>query len=208
MRRTWNDEQVRIGKPFGDWTVIGTPFCKYKKWDWYIRCRCTCGNEYDVVIRNLLKGRSTRCLPCAKKSSSESRRKGTLATDGKKTCARCLMNLDVANFPQRTNSPDGYYIYCNRCLRIHHLSQYGLTEDDFDVLMVIQNYSCAICNKPFGDDETPQVEHCHVTGSVRSLSCSKCNRAFGLLGECPEIIRRLLEYAEKWQSVKISLTKR
>lgn len=40
------------------------------------------------------------------------------------------------------------------------------------------------------------LDHCHATGELRALLCRQCNIALGVLGENPEKIRRLADYAE------------
>jgi len=40
------------------------------------------------------------------------------------------------------------------------------------------------------------VDHNHLTGEVRGLLCHNCNRALGLFGDNPDIIRKAVEYLE------------
>lgn len=58
--------------------------------------------------------------------------------------------------------------------------RYGLTKEDYDIMLKNQNGVCAICGLP----ETKKnfsVDHNHNTDKVRGLLCQKCNRAIGLL---------------------------
>lgn len=60
-----------VGSRFGQLTVLGTEVhtqgaCRTR----LVRVQCSCGAEPHLVyIHNLLKGASTRCNPCAKKSA-------------------------------------------------------------------------------------------------------------------------------------------
>jgi len=40
------------------------------------------------------------------------------------------------------------------------------------------------------------VDHCHVTGKIRGILCSKCNSALGFLNYDIEIAKRLIKYLE------------
>ncbi len=63
-----------------------------------------------------------------------------------------------------------------------HLSRhYGLTQDDFEFLVVVQRGRCAICGKE--DGSRLHVDHDHSSGRVRGLLCGSCNRAMGLFHE-------------------------
>jgi hypothetical protein len=66
-------------------------------------------------------------------------------------------------------------------------------------MLAEQNGGCAICGgKPDGTRRTKLcVDHCHDTGTVRSLLCHNCNCALGLLGEDPIRIQTMLDYVLK-----------
>ena len=71
---------------------------------------------------------------------------------------------------------------------------YGISKDLYEKLLTLQAGFCPICKqKP----ATPLcVDHDHVSGRVRGLICSDCNRALGLLRESPEVLETLGEYLQ------------
>lgn len=70
--------------------------------------------------------------------------------------------------------------------------RYGLTPEQFDTLWEAQGRVCAICRRPV-KVRRPQVDHDHVTGEVRGLTCKPCNRE--LLGRySADDLRRALDY--------------
>ncbi len=88
-------------------------------------------------------------------------------------------------------------IYCTRkCatkaanLRLN----YGLSAQDYRHIIDRQGNACAVCHARF-DITKIVVDHCHETGQVRGLLCSQCNVALGMLGEKPERIHALAQYA-------------
>ncbi len=56
-----------------------------------------------------------------------------------------------------------------------------------------QDGKCMICKKPPRSRKLA-VDHNHQTGEVRSLLCTKCNTALGLVNEDKEILFMMLEY--------------
>ena len=89
-------------------------------------------------------------------------------------------------------------------VRVKNLSRYGLTPAAYDSLFDLQGGKCAICATPgeragMGADRTKVlcVDHHHGTGEVRGLLCSRCNRAIGLLGDDPAVIRAAINYLTK-----------
>jgi hypothetical protein len=69
----------------------------------------------------------------------------------------------------------------------HRLEKYGITKQEYDLLIEIQNGCCAICGQPehIINKRTQtlrplSVDHCHITGHIRALLCHKCNRQLGI----------------------------
>ncbi len=73
------------------------------------------------------------------------------------------------------------------------LRMYGITLEQYNLLLINQNYKCKICNDPPGKRNLA-VDHDHNTGSVRGLLCDSCNRGIGLLKDKPEVLMKAAEY--------------
>lgn len=70
----------------------------------------------------------------------------------------------------------------------------------YHMLLQQQENKCAICNQsetskdPLGKTKELAVDHCHSTGRVRGLLCSRCNTAVGLLRDNAQTARNLAAY--------------
>jgi hypothetical protein len=85
------------------------------------------------------------------------------------------------------------------------LRKYGLTQHEYDQLLVAQGGRCRTC----GTDEPGVkgwcIDHCHRSGQVRALLCSRCNTVLGLANEDPAVLRALADFAEQWQASEIKI---
>lgn len=86
------------------------------------------------------------------------------------------------------------------------LSSYGITGEDWKRMYADQEGSCAICKtaiqKPLGrgnEQYDAHVDHCHTSGKVRALLCSKCNRGLGLFLDSAESLRAAADYVERFR---------
>lgn len=79
--------------------------------------------------------------------------------------------------------------------RVAYLRQsiYGVSPEGFNRMLVEQGTVCAICKGP-GGKKGLGVDHDHATGKVRSLLCSKCNMAIGLLNDSSAVVQQALSY--------------
>ena len=84
--------------------------------------------------------------------------------------------------------------------RKHNLKhRYGITEEQYDQMLVQQKHSCKICgHKPDKCQTQPDkplyVDHCHQTKIIRGLLCHKCNVALGHMNDDPEQLERAASY--------------
>ena len=66
---------------------------------------------------------------------------------------------------------------------VTNAKDYGLTDEQAELLYERQRRRCAICEKPFSRSRPANVDHDHSTGLVRGLLCSYCNQTIGYLHE-------------------------
>lgn len=83
--------------------------------------------------------------------------------------------------------------------------KYRLTPEKYDELLTEQGNKCAICECPeilgdrrWGGQRRLAVDHCHNTGKVRGLLCSRCNTTIGKLEENPQLLRAMWDYLHKY----------
>lgn len=76
-------------------------------------------------------------------------------------------------------------------------SLYNLTQDTLGAMIVDQNNQCGICSISF-DKMNMHIDHCHTTGKVRSLLCSRCNQAIGLMDESIEKLEMAVVYLKRF----------
>lgn len=62
----------------------------------------------------------------------------------------------------------------------------AITEEEYQELSKHQNGQCAVCGYMPPFPKRLHVDHCHRTGGVRGLLCSKCNLGLGLLADDPK----------------------
>jgi hypothetical protein len=76
---------------------------------------------------------------------------------------------------------------------------YGITADDYYEMLEAQNGKCAICESSDANNARIVsnklfIDHCHETGKVRGLLCSKCNHAVGLLNDDTDLLQKAINY--------------
>lgn len=62
------------------------------------------------------------------------------------------------------------------------LRKYGLTLDQYQLMLERQNFVCAICSNA----TKLVIDHSHLTGEVRGLLCHACNSGIGMLKDSPQ----------------------
>jgi hypothetical protein len=133
-----------------------------------------------------------------------------------KKCPKCEIVLPVSSFyvskSKHTKKGWRYNSECKECSSIYSKKyreakldqyksksysrqikyRYGITKEERDHMLSIQNGLCAICNKDISDK--PYIDHSHDTGRVRGLLCLSCNSGIGSLQDSPEILQKAIDY--------------
>jgi hypothetical protein len=76
-------------------------------------------------------------------------------------------------------------------------SQFGITQDDYDMMYDAQDGLCAICHRACVSGRKLAVDHDHATGRVRGLLCGNCNQALGKANDNPALLREMATYLER-----------
>jgi hypothetical protein len=80
--------------------------------------------------------------------------------------------------------------------RQRSLRKYGLTQEQYDQLLASQNDRCAACGTGDPGAKGWCIDHCHRSGRVRALLCSRCNVILGWVDEDPAVLRALADWIE------------
>lgn len=108
------------------------------------------------------------------------------------SCSICgVSKKDRLKFHRNFRTGDGLDSCCTACeaTRIR-FKRYGITQQDYENLLLKQNGICAICKL----STILVVDHDHQTLRVRGLLCSPCNSALGLFKESKSVLFQAIEY--------------
>jgi hypothetical protein len=74
----------------------------------------------------------------------------------------------------------------------------GVTQEDYLRMYTEQQGRCGICNKRLYSKRYKAfaVDHCHKTGRIRGLLCTKCNTGIGLFNDDPIALNRAIEWTK------------
>lgn len=133
-----------------------------------------------------------------------------------RVCIKCLEEKEITNFP-KSKFKTKICLSCSQQIKREYAKEYnqtdkgkrvvlskalkhryGITLEEYEVLLESQNFKCKIC----GSKENTQgwrlaVDHCHKTGRVRGLLCHNCNRALGLFKDNAENLKKAIWYVEE-----------
>lgn len=70
-------------------------------------------------------------------------------------------------------------------------TRYGISLDEYKDMYSRQGGRCAICEEQY---DTLAIDHCHQSGKVRSLLCTKCNTGLGAFNDNISLLDRAKEY--------------
>ena len=81
------------------------------------------------------------------------------------------------------------------CKRKNRLGAYGVTVEEYNLMLGHQGGVCALCGRPPGKKPLA-VDHDHETGKVRGLLCQNCNVGLGCFGDSVPILEGAIKYLQ------------
>lgn len=134
-----------------------------------------------------------------------------------KKCPKCNVSKDTNDFHKNRSTKDGFARICRDCKnsmardrrekfplskRESDLKRrYGMSLTEYDNLYEKQGGVCAICSNKetaihsnTGRKKMMSVDHCHKTGEIRGLLCSKCNRGIGYFNDNIDLLNKAIDY--------------
>lgn len=180
--------------------------CKRCYNTWYASYKHKSATKPCRACGEIDRSRSGNCRACARRISQINRD----ASDNshllchrckhrprvdKKHCEDCLEKISN-NVPVVSKRPKEYVK--NWTLK----KRYGISLDEFQEMLVAQNYLCDICKdytRSGNNGCMLGVDHDHDTGKIRKLLCRRCNTGVGLLGENTNWILRAADYLSSHQ---------
>ena len=119
-------------------------------------------------------------------------------TTNTQVCRKCLIDkpLDAYHGDRRTaNRKRTTCIDCRQKQR----SITNLSRTEYSLLLVAQDYSCAICGVHASElSRELSVDHSHETDEVRGLLCSHCNIGLGNFKDDSQLLIKAFEYLKSY----------
>lgn len=151
------------------------------------------------------------CNKCGKTKSIEDFAKDKHRPDGRtydcKACRCVLYRKWMAENPEKhKETQDRYASYRKeyyqrpeaklKYRRKFIEKKYGIPYETYQKMVDAQRNVCYICERPEPDKRNAHlaIDHCHKTGKVRKLLCSRCNKVVGALEEDEELTEKIKHY--------------
>lgn len=145
------------------------------------------------------------------------------------SCTKCKQVQQRENFPDAkyrgksySNGPrGGKSSHCRTCNNLraktwtkvnikkvslsarkrHLLSKFGMSLEDFNVMLLQQDNCCGICGCEGDSPRVKQknfcVDHSHNTRAVRGILCDSCNLILGYANDDVALLKKCITYLEK-----------
>ena len=112
---------------------------------------------------------------------------------GRNDCKDCR---NYAARKIRIDEPERYARYKKRSNEYLKERRYGITQEDFNKMLVDQNNMCKICSNEFKGTKDTHIDHCHNSDTVRGLLCSSCNIALGQFNDNTDNMDNAIRYLQ------------
>lgn len=121
-------------------------------------------------------------------------------------CIECSKKYTYLNKPvtkdNKEKRKNSFYKWRNKNKDYERIkiikNKYNLTIDEYNTLLVSQNFSCGICKTSQSLlKKSLAIDHCHNTGKVRGLLCNNCNTGLGQFKDNINSLKSAIKYLQK-----------
>lgn len=158
-------------------------------------------------------GFSSRCKICNRNYTRPLKRRkpkidNPLLPEAELYCPSCKTVKTANDFYVSKWRKTGRASHCKDCYQKNYFndkerikfqriaSTFGISKEDYETMLLNQNGVCAICNEPELSKRFKflAVDHCHKTGKIRGLLCSKCNQGLGYFNDNVSNLQSAITY--------------
>lgn len=107
---------------------------------------------------------------------------------------------EIKNKRIKRQSSDAYQLYIRK-FRLR--TKYGISLEQYKVMLTAQDNCCNICKTTIPGGRSAKyfaIDHCHITGKIRQLLCSRCNLVLGYVKDNQILLHQMIEYLIKHSS--------
>ena len=130
-----------------------------------------------------------------------------------KICKKCELSYPATEeyFNKCKGTKYGLQSYCRACSNLacmewgeknpqHWLSKIGVTSEQYNIMLKSQDNRCMICKKHKDTFKRAlHLDHCHTTGQIRDLLCTRCNVGVGMFMHDINLLKEAINYLIKWE---------
>jgi len=117
-----------------------------------------------------------------------------------RVCKVCKIEKPISHFFRHRKGALHHRHTCKQCKSLKgNIASYGISEDQFYLLLKEQCGVCAICGEPEPTQKNYRlsIDHCHATGKIRGLLCSRCNSGIARFQDSPTILAAAIDYLQR-----------
>lgn len=135
------------------------------------------------------------------------------AKKGELICPGCKKSKPKNQFDRNRSSSTGRSTYCKSCSAkrrketynrdggaswrdYRYRKLYGITFEQYSRILKRQRGVCAICKRKVKTRKLA-LDHCHKTGKVRGVLCTRCNSMIAFAEDNPLILESAIRYLQK-----------
>lgn len=124
-------------------------------------------------------------------------------------CRKCDSLKESDKFYIRKNKKEEWIIQkpCIECTKkykkekvsevknIRLKKAYNISNDEYNIILLNQNNSCAICEKHKSNfNKELSVDHCHNSNKIRGILCNDCNVGLGFFKDDIRLFKKAINY--------------